>query len=142
MKNEFSTSWNSSVQPRKQRKYRYNAPLHIRHKLVSANLAPALRKEFERRSMPLRKGDEVEIMRGSFKGFKGVIDRVDVKNLKVYVENANIKKADGTEVAKAMDPSNIKITKLILDDKKRIKVIERKESKKETEKPTKEKKAK
>ena len=126
MKQKWSSDWKGSVQPRKQRKYRYNAPLHVRHKLVSANLSEFHRKELGRRSLPVRKGDEIEVMRGSFKGFKGLVERVDLKRLKVYVENMNVKKADGTEVAKAVDPSNLRITKPNLDDKMRIKAIERK----------------
>ncbi len=140
MKQSWSREWNSSVQPRKQRKFRYNAPLHVRHKLVSANLSEFQRKELGRRSLPLRKGDEIEVMRGSFKGFKGQIERVDLKRLKVYVENMNVKKADGTEVAKAVDPSNIRITKPNLDDKMRVKVIERKQTQKTVKTPA-EKKA-
>ena len=34
MKRKYSSSWKSSKQPRKQRKYRQNAPLHIKQKLV------------------------------------------------------------------------------------------------------------
>lgn len=136
MKQLWSTEWKSSVQPRKQRKYRYNAPLHVRHRLLSANLSKTLRKELGKRSLPLRSGDEVEVMKGTMKGFKGVIERVDMKKLKVYVENANIKKVDGTEVARAFDPSNIRITKPNMDDKMRLKAAERKESRKE--KPKKE----
>ncbi len=137
MKQEWSSRWISSAQPRKQRKYRYNAPLHIRHKFVSANLSPELRKELGRRSLPLRKGDEVEVMRGSFKGFKGIIERINLKNLKVYIENLNVKKADGTEVAKALDPSNLRIINVVLEDKRRVAVIERKETKEKPKtKPT------
>ena len=67
-----------TVQPRKQRKMRYEAPLHKRQKLVSSPLIKSLREKFNRRSMPVRKGDKVEVMRGEFKGFKGVVERVFV----------------------------------------------------------------
>ena len=67
MKKKFSTSWISSTQPRKQRKYRANAPLHTKHKFLSANLSKSLRQKYGKRSLPLRKGDEVLVMRGSFK---------------------------------------------------------------------------
>jgi len=126
MKQEWSPKWNSSVQPRKQRKYRYNAPLHVRHRFISANISPFLRKEMKRRSLPLRTGDEVEVMRGSMKGFKGIVERVDLKNLKIYIENVNIKKVDGTEVARSIDPSNIRIIKPNMDDKMRLRAVERK----------------
>ena len=125
MKQLWSPSWKSSKQPRKQRKFRHNAPLHVMHKLVSANLSPVLRNEFGKRSMPLRKGDEVEVMRGGFKKLKGLVDRIDVKKGKIYVENIKIKKVDGSEVLRALEPSNLRITKLGLDDKKRQKVVER-----------------
>ena len=147
MKQAWSPSWKSSKQPRKQRKFRINAPLHARHKFVSANLSPVLRNEYGKRSMPIRKGDEVEAMRGGFKKLKGVVDRVDVKKGKIYVENIKIKKVDGSEVMKALEPSNLRITKMGLDDKMRQKALERapggkkkaKEAKLEKKKKTSEK---
>ncbi|MCD6381372.1 MAG: 50S ribosomal protein L24, partial [Candidatus Aenigmarchaeota archaeon] len=68
MEKKFSKKWVSSKEPRKQRKYRYNAPLHIRQKLVSAHLTKELRNELGIRSLPVRKNDRVKIMRGKFKG--------------------------------------------------------------------------
>jgi large subunit ribosomal protein L24 len=149
MKKEWSRQWVKSVQPRKQRKYRHNAPLHIRHKFMSANLAPELRRRFDKRSMPVRKGDEVEIMRGSQKGLRGTVNRIDVKKSKVYVEEIKSKKVDGSEIMKPLQPSNLKIIKLALDDKQRQMVVDRaekhplkkkKEPKKEVAKSAKEKK--
>ena len=67
----WSRQWKSSSNPGKQRKYVYNAPMHIRRKLLTANLSEELRKKHNKRSIPLRKGDEVEIMRGEFKKKKG-----------------------------------------------------------------------
>ena len=59
--------------------------------------------------------------------FDGVeeVERVDLKKLKVYIENVNIKKVDGTEVARAIDPSNIRITKPVMEDKMRLRAAER-----------------
>jgi len=141
MKQLWSPSWKSSKQPRKQRKFRHNAPIHARHKFVSANLSPVLRNEYGKRSMSIRKGDEVEVMRGGFKKLKGVVDRVDVKKGKIYVENIKIKKVDGSEVLKALEPSNLRITKLDLDDKMRQKVLERAPKKEKAEKAKKGKEA-
>ncbi len=131
MKTQWSTSWISSKQPRKQRKYRYNAPLHVRRKFVSAHLSKVLRKRFNRRAVPLRKGDEVEVMRGNFSGQKGKVERVDLKHSKVYVENIKVKKVNGTEVLKPLEPSNLLITNLVLEDKMRKKVLEKKMIKEE-----------
>ena len=126
MKKEWSRKWVSSKQPRKQRKYVYNAPNHIRHKLLSAHLSKELRKQFGRRSLPLRKGDEVEVMNGTLRKTRGLVERINMKKLKVYVEGIKVKKVDGSQVSRPIQPSNLKITKLNPTDKMRVKVLERK----------------
>ena len=126
MKKQWSKKWVSSTQPRKQRKYRYNAPNHIRHKFLSAHLSKELRKQFKKRSIPLRKGDEVEVMVGTFRKTRGLVERVDMKRLKVYVEGVKVKKVDGSQVSKSINPSNLKIVKLNLSDKMRVRIFERK----------------
>jgi large subunit ribosomal protein L24 len=120
MKQKFSNNWIGSVQVRKQRKYRYNAPLHKKHSFLSAHLSKELRKKYEKRSIPLRKGDEVLIMRGSFKNKKGKIIDVNVKKSKVSVENINRAKKDGTKVNVYLNPSILVIHSLNLDDNKRL----------------------
>ena len=82
------------------------------------------------RSFPLRKGDEVEIMRGEHSKKKGKITRVDTKKYRVYVEGITIKKTEGTERQISIHPSNLRILNLNLEDKKRIKSFERKHKKK------------
>lgn len=135
MKKEWSSSWSSSVQPRKQRKYRHNAPLHVRHKFLSAGLSPELRRRFKKRSMPIRKGDEVEVMRGSVKGLRGTVNRTDLSKSKVYVEEIKIKKVDGSEINRPLQPSNVRIVRLNLDDKMRQRVLDRTDESKTTIKP-------
>ncbi|MBI4175837.1 MAG: 50S ribosomal protein L24 [Candidatus Aenigmarchaeota archaeon] len=126
MRTEFSTKWVGSKQPRKQRKYRYNAPLHIRHRFLSACLAGDLAKRFRRKSIPLRKGDEVEVLRGEFRKFRGNVERVDMQKSRIYIEGVKIKKADGSEVLRSLDPSNVRETYLDLIDKDRQMMLERK----------------
>ncbi len=126
MKKSYSSRWKSSRQPRKQRKYRHNAPLHKRQKMVSAHLAKDLRKQYKRRAMPLRKGDEVKVMKGQHRGSYGKIEKIDLKRLKVNIENVKTKKTSGEEVAVTIDPSNLLITKLELGDKKRFAATKRK----------------
>jgi len=132
MKKKFSTKWESSVQKRKQRKYIANAPLHIRHRLISANLSKELRKKYKRRSFPLRKGDNVKVMRGKFKGKTGKISEVDLRKLRVKIEGLQIQKRDGSKVNVYFEPSNLQIQELNLEDKKRILALEKnKKGKKE-----------
>ena len=151
MKQKWSPEWKSSVQPRKQRKYRHNAPLHVRHKFLGARLAPDLTKQFGRRSLAIRKGDEIRVMRGTSKGIKGVVERVNLKKTRVYAEGIMVKNVDGSEVMKPLQPSNVMITKPKMDDKRRQMVTSRtderakklrshKPEKKHDEKPKTEKK--
>ena len=123
MKRKFSTAWKASKQPRKQRKYLAKAPLCIRKKFVSVNLTKELRKKFRKRNVPIRKGDRVKVTRGKFKGKSGKITKVDLKNSKVTIEGIQVKKQDGSKVNVKLQPSNLQITELNLEDKKRTKKL-------------------
>jgi large subunit ribosomal protein L24 len=109
----------SSVQPRKQRYARYNAPLHVRRKMLAAHLSENLILRYNRRSIPVVKGDVVKVMRGAFRGHEDKIASVDLKILKVTVEGVTTTKADGKKKARPVDPSNLLIVKLNLTDKLR-----------------------
>jgi large subunit ribosomal protein L24 len=82
-----------SSQPRKQRKSRYQAPLHIRHKLMGAMLSDELKEK---------------------------VSRVDLKKMTITVDGVSVTKSDGTEVPRPVQPSNVMITKLELKDDKRL----------------------
>src|SRR3989344_2724324 len=135
MKKAFSTQWKGSKQPRKQRKYRANAPLHIRRKIMSSNLTKELRKKYGTRNISVRKGDSVRIMTGAAKKKTGKVEQVDVKKMKITVEGIHRTKKDGTKIALWFDPSNVQIKELTLTDKKRTAIFERrKEQAKKEEK--------
>jgi large subunit ribosomal protein L24 len=130
MKKKFSNNWLSSTQVRKQRKYRYNAPLHLKHRFLSAHLSKELREKYGKRSVAVRKGDEVLIMRGNFAKKKGKILEVDLIRSRVSVENINRTKKDGTKVNVYLNPSNLVVESLTLDDSKRLKKHNKIEEKK------------
>jgi large subunit ribosomal protein L24 len=110
----------TSIQPRKQRKARYQAPLHLRTKLLGAPLSTELRGKYPgRRSVRVVTGDTVRVVRGDFAGDEGLVDIVDVRNAKIVVHGVAITKADGTEKPRKIDPSNVVVTKLNLKDPKR-----------------------
>jgi len=111
--------------PGKQRKLLYNAPAHLRHKLMAAPLSPELASKGAK-TLPVRKGDSIRIMRGDHKGFEGKISRVDLKNYRIYVEGLTREKVDGTAVFVSVHPSKVMIRKLNLDDKWRKGIVERK----------------
>jgi large subunit ribosomal protein L24 len=118
---KFSSHWISSKKVKKQRKYRANAPIHLKRKFICSNLTKELRKIHKKRSLTLRKKDVVKIMRGSFKKRTGKISGIDTKNKKVFIEGIQKTKKDGTKVNVWFDPSNLQIIELNIDDKKRIK---------------------
>ena len=119
MKKRFSKSWKASKKPRKQRKYRANAPLSIKRKFLSAHLSKELIKKYSTRNVPLRKEDKVKIVRGQFRKKTGKVVKVLVKKSKVYIENIQNMKNDGTKTYYPIDPSNLIILVLNLMDKKR-----------------------
>ena len=129
MKQDFSTKWKSSVQPRKQRKYLYNMPLHLRQKLMGSTLEKVLRKKFGIRSLEVRKGDEAKIMRGKFKGKIGKVDEVNKSKVRAGIEGMNITKKDGNKVKAWFHPSNLKLVKVDEEDKKRFKRSKKPEEK-------------
>ncbi len=134
MRKKFSTKWKGSKQPRKQRKYLANAPLHLKKNFVSINLSKELRKKHKMRNIPAKKGDTVKIFRGKFKKKEGKIVEVMLKIGKVIVEGIQVKKQDGSKADFKLQPSNLQITELNLEDKKRLKTKQKeaKEEKKET----------
>ena len=134
MKQKFSTKWKASKQPRKQRKYSANAPLHLKRKLLSVNLSKELRKKYSRRNIPARKGDTVKIMIGKFKKKSGKIISIDTKTSKIKIEGITIKKQDGSKANVKIHPSNLQIIELNLNDKKRMKIQNKKQEKKEESK--------
>jgi large subunit ribosomal protein L24 len=109
-----------STQPRKQRKSRYQAPFHLRHKLMGAMLSPELREKHKIKSIPLRAGDIVKVMRGDNKGKEGKVAAVNLTSMTITVDDVSVVKSDGTEVPRPVQPSNVMITKLETKDKKRL----------------------
>lgn len=138
MKKEFSKEWRASSKPRKQKKYLAKAPLHIKRKQLSTNLAKDLRKKQGTRNVELRKGDKVKILRGKYKGKEGKITKIITKTLKTYIEGIQTTKQDGSKVDVPIRPSNLQIIELNLEDKKRFKKTQN--TKKEIKSVTKENK--
>ena len=120
MKTEWSKTWKSSKQPRKQRKFLFNAPSHIKQKKLSAPLSKTLRTQHKKSSLGVRIGDEVTIVRGDFKGKKGKVEKIIKQDERVVVSGVSRVKVDGTKANAPVHASKIMITKLNLEDSKRI----------------------
>jgi large subunit ribosomal protein L24 len=112
--------------PGKQRKLLYNAPAHLRHKLMAAPLSKELVASKGAKTLPVRKGDTVRILRGDHEGFEGKVSRVDLKRYRIFIEGLTREKVDGTNIFVSVHPSKVMIRNLSLDDKWRKQVVERK----------------
>lgn len=105
-----------STQPRKERKTLYNLPTHKARARIAAHLDEPLLLKYNTRSITLRKGDTVRIMRGEFAGTSGKVLEVNTRTGKVTVDGVTVSKAKATQVARPLDPSNLVLTKLDLTD--------------------------
>ncbi|THE64475.1 50S ribosomal protein L24 [Salinadaptatus halalkaliphilus] len=106
-------------QPHKQRTRTERAPLHKRQKQLHATLADDLREEYDTRRTRVNAGDTVEVMRGDHAGENGEVLRADLEDGVVHVEEVTVETADGEEVPRPLDPSNVRITALDLSDDRR-----------------------
>jgi large subunit ribosomal protein L26e len=142
---------------RKSRKAHFDAPSSVRRTIMSAPLSKELREKYnvcircwisdERqltwsqvRSIPIRKDDEVLIVRGSNKGREGKITSVYRLKYIVHVERVVREKSSGQSVPLGIHPSNCVITKLKLD-KDRESILERIKTGREIKEKLKAKKA-
>lgn len=93
---------------------------------MGAPLSKDLRQKYNVRSMPIRKDDEVQVVRGHYKGQQvGKVVQVYRKKFVIHIERIQREKANGASVHVGIHPSKIVIVKLKMDkDRKRI--LERK----------------
>jgi len=92
---------------------------------MSAPLDKALREKHSIRSLPVRKDDEVLIVRGTYKGREGKVTQVYRKKWVIHVERVHREKGNGQTIQIGINPSNVQIT-LIKMDKDRQSLIDRK----------------
>ncbi|TDH65919.1 hypothetical protein CCR75_007947 [Bremia lactucae] len=120
---KFNSAVSSSR--RKSRKAHFGAHSTQRRVLMSAPLSKDLQTKYNVRSLPIRKEDEVLIVRGSQKSREGRVTAVYRKKFVIHIERVVREKANGASVPIGIDASKVVITKLKLD-KDRKKILERK----------------
>jgi large subunit ribosomal protein L26e len=108
-------SANISSSRRKSRKAHFSAPSSIRRNIMSAPLSKELREKYNVRSMPIRKDDEVQIVRGLNKDKEGKVTSVYRLKYVIHIERVTRDKASGQSVPLGIHPSNVVITKLKID---------------------------
>merc|ERR1712171_15994 len=123
-------SANVSSSRRKSRKAHFTAPSSVRRKIMSAHLNKELRSKYHVKSMPIRKDDEVIVVRGSHRGREGKVIQVYRKKYVIHIERVTREKSNGSTVNVGIHPSNVMITKLKLDKDRRA-ILDRKDTTKE-----------
>merc|ERR1712070_825449 len=122
-------SANVSSSRRKSRKAHFTAPSSVRRKIMSAHLNKDLSSKYHVKSMPIRKDDEVIVVRGSHRGREGKVIQVYRKKHVIHIERVTREKSNGSTVNVGIHPSNVMITKLKLDKDRRA-ILERKDTSK------------
>ena len=113
-----------SKQPHKQRNRTERAPLHERQAQVRATLADDLREAYGQRNVRVNAGDTVEVLRGDFAGEEAEVVAVDLSDAVVHVEDVTLETADGEEVPRPLDASNLRVTGLDRSDERRVERLE------------------
>merc|ERR1712093_584803 len=124
---------NVSASRRKSRKAHFTAPSSVRRKIMSAHLNKELSQKYHVKSMPIRKDDEVIVVRGSNRGRECKVIQVYRKKYVIHIERVTREKSNGSTVNVGIHPSNVMITKLKLDKDRRA-ILERKDTTKAMEK--------
>merc|ERR1712046_296486 len=97
----------------------------VRRKLMSAPLSAELRAKYGVRAVPIRKDDEVQVVRGGYKQREGKVVQVYRRKWVIHIERITREKVNGATVNVGIDPSKVIITKLKLD-KNRKELLDRK----------------
>jgi large subunit ribosomal protein L24 len=93
--------------------------MHERKKMLKARLDEFLQEEYGLRSLVIKKGDLVRIMRGQFRDTESKVTLVSYKKGIVYLDNTTITKADGKEAVVPIHPSNLMLVKLEMDEERK-----------------------
>lgn len=80
-------------------------------------------KKYSTRSIQLKKGDKVKILRGQFSGKTGKVNKINLKLSKIYIEGVESFKKDGNKSFYPIHASNLLILELMTEDKKRFKTL-------------------
>jgi large subunit ribosomal protein L24 len=110
----------TSIKPKKQRLFLRTADKHQAGRFLHSTLAKPLRQKHGMRSLRVRTGDSVKVMRGSFAGKEGKVEHVDTRRMAIFIDKIEVFKKDGSKARRPVHPSNLMITELS-DDKKRLK---------------------
>jgi large subunit ribosomal protein L24 len=112
-----------SILPRKQRRAAFRASNAERHRRMAVALSRELRARYGRRQLPVRKGDTVRVIAGSYKGQEERVSEVNLRGFRLTLENVTVKKVDQKLKPLPIRPSHLILTRLNLADPWRRRVL-------------------
>lgn len=110
--------------PKKVKKKIFEKGHFYFRKLLRARLSDALREKYRRRTLTVRKGDTVKVLRGDFKNIEGKVTAVYPEEGRVAIEGVTREKVKGGTVQLRIHASKVMLTNLNLDDKIRREALE------------------
>ena len=102
---------------RTQRKLQLTAPSSIKRRLMSCHLSKSLREQHKIRCLPIKRGDEVKILKGKSKGKAGKVVQVYRRRNVIYVDKVNREKQNGQAVFLPIRPCHCVIEILLINKK-------------------------
>ena len=83
---------------------------------VCSNLSDDLKKQYNKRSTSVVKGDTVRIIRGEYKGVEGKVEKINTEKGKLSIEGVQREKIKGGNVKVLIHASNVIISSLNMND--------------------------
>jgi large subunit ribosomal protein L24 len=127
----------TSRQPRRQRKAMYDADHQERRRRMAVPLSRELRTRYGRRSLPVRKGDTVRVLSGSYStvGEERRVAKVNRRDYRLTLDNVTTKTADAKLKPLPIRASHLVLTKLNLSDPWRRRILKVPEAEVESDGP-------
>lgn len=111
---------NKTKNPGKNRKRMLTGVYHVKRKSLVAPIDKPLVKQVNKKKTSLRKGDTVKVLVGEHKGKTSVVEKVNYDKAVVYLKDFKVTNSRGQEKLLPFKASNLVITTLVLNDKKRF----------------------
>ncbi len=118
-----------STKPKKQRVALHNVKQHQTSKVFMVRLDEPLQEEWGIKRMPLRKDDEVRVIKNEMTDVEGKVLKLDRRTRTIQIEECTLEKKSGATYYIPISPSNVILTKLggKKMDPWRQKIIDRKQ---------------
>ena len=98
----------------------------ILNKQICAPISKELRKKYSRRSIRIMTDDTVKVVRGEYKGLTGKVTKISTETSGIAIEGNKKEKLKGEKIDVYIHSTNMIITSLNIDDKWRLKILEKK----------------